>query len=88
MRQQGAKGDIFGNEHANPRTFKIGGCTGSFGVFGVGTADEGHNCLRASTDGVLFLHNKVVDRVNDASIEFTSLRVQQRDGLRANHCAP
>ena len=61
VRQQGTKGDIFGNEHASSRTFKLE-ITGSFGEFGVGTAGEVNNCLGASTDGVLFLHNKVVDQ--------------------------
>ena len=55
------EGGIFGNEHACSRTFKLE-ITGSFGEFGVGTAGEVHNCLGASTDGVLFLHNKVVDQ--------------------------
>ena len=74
VRQQGAEGNIFGNEHVNTRTFKLE-ITGSFGEFGVGTADELHNCLGPSTDGVLLLHNNVVGRVNEASIEFTSLGV-------------
>ena len=85
VRQQGAKGDIFGNEHASSRTLKLR------------LQDRlvsSVSALPAKLTTVLALQQTVYFfcttrwLINEASIEFTSLRVQQRDGLGANDGVP
>ena len=85
VHRQGAKGDIFGNEHASSRTFKLE-VTRSLVISVSALPTKDTTVLALQQTVYLFCTTRWL--INEASIEFTSLGVQQRDGLRAYHGAP
>ena len=85
VHRQGAKGDIFGNEHASSRS--LNWRSQDRLVSSVSALPAKYTTVLAFQQTVYFF---CTTRwlINEASIEFTSLRVQQRDGLRANDGVP